>query len=156
MRVDGDGCLLAAVGRAADGAEVAETAGRILLITDEDDAVLRDAYGLGRAARRLEEGQLRYDGLGARVAQLERQLGLGVERVGGRADATGPGQAEQGRRCVDAVGRVEGQDIAALPVPERLEALTECDGDAAQVAKGVAAAGLGVGEDLCLRSASAV
>lgn len=93
-----------------------------MLVPEEDDAVLWDAGGFSGAARGGEEGELRDEGFGARVAELEGELVGGVEGVGRGDDGAGPESAEGYQGGVDRVGGVEGEDVAAGGGPVGLEA----------------------------------
>lgn len=79
---------------ALDVAEVLELLGRVAVLADQDDAVVRDAGLLRGFNGSLEEGSLRDDGLGARVFELEGEFFDGVERIGGRDDGAGPDGAK--------------------------------------------------------------
>ena len=81
----------------ADGGEVRGCGvggGGVGLGAEEEDAVAGEAGFVGGEEGRWEVGGLGDEAFGARVAELEGQLVGGVERVGGRDDATGPEGAE--------------------------------------------------------------
>ena len=131
--------VVAGVARAADAAKVAELA--VPLVTEQDDAILREAGLLRGGDGRPEERLLGDEGLGARVPQLEGELIRRVERVRGRDNAAGPEGAQGHDRGVDRVGSVEGEHVGLLPAPDGLETLAKLDRSGAQIGPAVGAPG---------------
>ena len=120
----------------------------VAAVTDEDDAPFGDAGVAGSLAGDAQQGKLGHDGPGPRVLELEGQLLDGVERVRGRHHAACP----QGAKCrgarVHRVGREEGEHVALLPAPPRLQSLAEVVGGLLDIGERVCSTRFRIGEDL--------
>ncbi len=116
-------------------------------VPNQDDPVARQSHQAGGLYGHRQQLGLRGQRPGVAVPQLERQLVGRVRGVGGRDGAAGPEGAKGDSGGVDAVGREEGEDIAALPVPERAEALAEVEGGGLEGRVGVLPRGVRVGEE---------
>ena len=119
----------------------------IPLISHHYNPFLRQPHHMRRLPCAFDKRHLSNDGLGARVAQLERQLRGRVARVRRRDDAAGPVRAPCHGGGVDAVGRVEGEHVAFAPVPEGAEAGAEGESGGFYLGVGVGAGGVGVEVD---------
>lgn len=121
----------------------------IPLITQQNNPIFLNARLLSSPPRVLQERFLCSQCLGAGVFQLECELLDIVAWVCGTNDSASPVCAPYYRGRVDAVGSVECEDVAFLPVPEGFETLAEVESGGAYLVVGVGAGRVGVGVDYC-------
>lgn len=109
----------------------------IAAIAQQDNLVGRQARDARSLERNRQERLLGGQEPGARVLDLVGELVYGVGRVGGACDTSRPEGAEVDDGGVDAVGGVEGEDVAFFPVVHVLETFAEVDGGLPDLGVGV-------------------
>jgi len=119
----------------------------ISLVSNDDDSIFWYSNLLRRLSCRLDEWQLCDEGFGAAVLELESELIHGVARIRWAQYPACPMTPPGYRRCIDAVGGVQREHIAFLPIPEGLESLSKVDSGALDLSICVRSIGIWVEVD---------
>lgn len=133
----------------ADACEVLCHVRRIAAVSNDNHTVLRNPNLLGCFPSNFYVWHLRNERFGSRVLELESQLVDGVAWVRRGDDTTRPLAAPNHCWSIDAIGRVQCENIASLPVPKSPQAFAEFDRGVLDLAIIIAALGIGIEVDDC-------
>lgn len=117
------------------------------LVTEDNDAIIWNTSDLSRCQSVLQECGLGNECLCSRVLELESKLLWSISWIGWRNNAACPECSPNDSWEIDAVRCVRCENIASLPIPQSLEALSKLDGSLLNLLESVVAARLWVDVD---------